>query len=247
MKTYYEILQVHQKASNDMIKAAYRALVKKYHPDNCKDSKLANEMMNAINEAYDVLSNPEKRKKYDEYLVYKSGNSHRTYEDYKMDEDYEYDGDDESDEDYTYHNQTKSSTTYERETSEYDDVTPFFSTWSEIKNNYIGAIVLFGVFKFLQWFGVGTFIKIALVVIFFIALSTALAETVCQITNNRRFRNGKRLLVISDSNSIMILFLTGFGCMMFNAYGVSNWISKLCGIIFVMSIINAFQILTKKG
>lgn len=67
--TWYEILQVTERASPEVIQMAYKALVKKYHPDVNKGFvEEANEMLKAINEAYDVLSDAEKRKQYDEFL-----------------------------------------------------------------------------------------------------------------------------------------------------------------------------------
>lgn len=63
-KTYYEILEVDKKASQDEIKSAYRRLVMLYHPDKNKLPE-AEEMFKGIAEAYSVLSDPGKRKQYD--------------------------------------------------------------------------------------------------------------------------------------------------------------------------------------
>ncbi len=65
-KDYYKVLGVDKKASQEEIKKAYRKLAVKYHPDKNKDNKAAEEKFKQINEANDVLSDPEKRKKYDE-------------------------------------------------------------------------------------------------------------------------------------------------------------------------------------
>ncbi|MBW1961830.1 MAG: J domain-containing protein [Deltaproteobacteria bacterium] len=64
-KDYYEILGVAKDADLKEIKEAYRNLAFRYHPDRCQDAKDAVEKMKAINEAYAVLSNPDKRKEYD--------------------------------------------------------------------------------------------------------------------------------------------------------------------------------------
>ncbi|HDJ99731.1 MAG TPA: molecular chaperone DnaJ [Firmicutes bacterium] len=66
-KDYYEILGVDRNATPEEIKRAYRKLVKKYHPDLHKDDPEAAKKMAEINEAYEVLSDPEKRKRYDMY------------------------------------------------------------------------------------------------------------------------------------------------------------------------------------
>lgn len=66
-RDYYETLGVSKGASADDIKSSFRKLARKHHPDLAKDKKAAEEKFKEINEAYEVLSDPEKRKKYDEY------------------------------------------------------------------------------------------------------------------------------------------------------------------------------------
>jgi DnaJ-class molecular chaperone len=66
-KDYYSIMGVSRNATDKEIKQAYRRLARKYHPDVNPGDKAAEEKFKEINEANDVLSDPEKRKKYDMY------------------------------------------------------------------------------------------------------------------------------------------------------------------------------------
>ncbi len=66
-KDYYQILGVSRTASEKEIKQAYRRLARKHHPDLNPGDKLAEVKFKEINAAYEVLSNPEKRKKYDQF------------------------------------------------------------------------------------------------------------------------------------------------------------------------------------
>ena len=65
-KNYYDVLGVARNASDVEIKKAFRKLARKYHPDVAKDKATAEEKFKEINEANEVLSDPEKRRKYDE-------------------------------------------------------------------------------------------------------------------------------------------------------------------------------------
>ncbi|MCU0353607.1 MAG: J domain-containing protein [Cytophagales bacterium] len=66
-KDYYKTLGVSKTATADEIKKAYRKLAVKYHPDKNKDDKQAEEKFKEVSEAYEVLGDPEKRKKYDAF------------------------------------------------------------------------------------------------------------------------------------------------------------------------------------
>lgn len=66
-KDYYEILGVSKSSSPEEMKKAYRRLARKYHPDVNKGDKKSEEKFKEISQAYDVLGDPEKRKKYDQF------------------------------------------------------------------------------------------------------------------------------------------------------------------------------------
>lgn len=64
---YYKVLDINKTASEADIKKAYRKLARKYHPDLNPDDEAAKKKFQQINEAHEVLSDPEKRKKYDQH------------------------------------------------------------------------------------------------------------------------------------------------------------------------------------
>lgn len=66
-RDYYEVLGVERSATADQIKSAYRKLAMKYHPDRNPDNPEAKEKFSEISEAYEVLSNAEKRQRYDQF------------------------------------------------------------------------------------------------------------------------------------------------------------------------------------
>ena len=66
-RDFYEILGINKSSSQDEIKKAYRKVAIKYHPDKNPDNKAAEEKFKEAAEAYEVLSNPEKKQKYDRF------------------------------------------------------------------------------------------------------------------------------------------------------------------------------------
>ena len=66
-RDFYEILGITKNASEDEIKKAYRTLAIKYHPDKNPDDKASEEKFKEAAEAYEILSNPEKRQRYNQY------------------------------------------------------------------------------------------------------------------------------------------------------------------------------------
>lgn len=67
--TYYDILRVSRHAAPEGVRSAYRALAQRYHPDKLPGNANAVQVMAALNEAYAVLSDPERRAHYDRSLV----------------------------------------------------------------------------------------------------------------------------------------------------------------------------------
>lgn len=83
---YYKVLEIDKKATDAEIKKAYRKLARKYHPDINPNDKEAEKKFKEINEANEVLSNAEKRKKYDAYgehwehaAEFEKANQHQRY------------------------------------------------------------------------------------------------------------------------------------------------------------------------
>ena len=66
-RDYYEVLGVDKSANEDALKKAYRKLAIKYHPDKNPGDAEAEEKFKEIAEAYDVLSDPQKRQRYDQF------------------------------------------------------------------------------------------------------------------------------------------------------------------------------------
>lgn len=94
-KDYYDVLGVDKGATKDEIKKAYKKLAKKYHPDLNQGDKKSEEKFQEINEAYEVLSDDEKRKKYDTF-----GSNYNMYDGMNFDPNqYGFSGDGNS---YTY-------------------------------------------------------------------------------------------------------------------------------------------------
>ena len=66
-RDYYEVLGINRSADKEAIKKAYRKMAKKYHPDSNEGNPDAEEKFKEVTEAYNVLSDPEKKKLYDQF------------------------------------------------------------------------------------------------------------------------------------------------------------------------------------
>ena len=66
-RDYYEVLGLQKGASEEEIKKAFRKMAMKYHPDKNPGNKEAEEKFKEVNEAYSVLSDPDKKSKYDRF------------------------------------------------------------------------------------------------------------------------------------------------------------------------------------
>lgn len=88
MSNLYEILEVSEKASKEVIDKAYHVLAKKYHPDlqEGNKKKSAEKKMQKLNEAYEIIGNEEKRKAYDEELKFKREEERRIEEQNRIEE-----------------------------------------------------------------------------------------------------------------------------------------------------------------
>ena len=68
-RDFYEVLGVDRNADDAALKRAYRKLAKKYHPDSHPGDKAAEEKFKEASEAYAILSDPDKRRQYDQFGV----------------------------------------------------------------------------------------------------------------------------------------------------------------------------------
>lgn len=78
MVTYYDILQVSRRAAPVGLRASYRKLAQKYHPDKLPGNADAERVMAMLNEAYGVLSDPERRAEYDRRISDERSRAQRT-------------------------------------------------------------------------------------------------------------------------------------------------------------------------
>ena len=75
-KDYFKILGISRNATDKEIKSAFRKLARKFHPDLHPHDEIAESEFKEINEAYEILSDEDKKKSYEEYLSYWSKNNY---------------------------------------------------------------------------------------------------------------------------------------------------------------------------
>jgi len=85
-KDYYKILGVSEHASPDEIRKAYRKLAKEYHPDKNPNNKQAEDKFKDVSEAYEVLRDPQKKEKYDQFRKYGSSGDFSGMSDINMED-----------------------------------------------------------------------------------------------------------------------------------------------------------------
>jgi curved DNA-binding protein CbpA len=78
--TYYDLLRVSHRARPEGVRAAYRRLAQRYHPDKMPSNPDAQRVMAALNEAYAVLSDPQQRARYDQSIAQAKLQRRRTHE-----------------------------------------------------------------------------------------------------------------------------------------------------------------------
>ena len=76
IRTHYDNLKVSRDAPDEVISAAYKSLAKKYHPDRNHGSKDAVRIMAIINESYEILRDPSKRKEHDQWIADQETSQH---------------------------------------------------------------------------------------------------------------------------------------------------------------------------
>jgi hypothetical protein len=79
MRTHYDNLKIAENAPDEVVKAAYRALCQRYHPDKNPGNKSAGRIMQILNDAYFTLSDQNRRRQYDDFLAKKRSESGRSY------------------------------------------------------------------------------------------------------------------------------------------------------------------------
>lgn len=76
-KDYYQVLGISKGAAQEDVRKAFRKLARQHHPDVAKDKKAAEAQFREINEAYEILGDPEKRRKYDEFEAHRQAGGGR--------------------------------------------------------------------------------------------------------------------------------------------------------------------------
>ncbi len=208
MKDYYKILEVTPDASQDVIKAAYKALVKKLHPDNGGDAEYYRVNIADINEAYDVLSDAEKKAAYDESYK-KGGFSESSYT---------------QNTEKTWHDNNMEPEGTVKKDSEYHDAVENIEFMA-------ATFILWQVFRF---FKLPNWAAVIAEILFVFYLSAVITFFAVRWINSRV--PGKAKWGDDDKTALSgVIWLSGIR-IIFNANSIDNWLAKVCMFLLVVCI-----------
>ena len=197
MKDYYEILEVMPDASLDVIKAAYRTLVKRMHPDNGGADKAEKKTIEDINEAYEVLSDIKKRAEYDR--------KRKAYT-------------------------CSPNDTIDKDMYAEEDENDKYARRKII--NIISSLIVWIIVQFLdipRWFEMAMAVGIIFVISDCVSLYIVRYVKTLGIIKNKWEEE--------DNNTLeSLLFFIGLQ-ILFRAYSISNWLTKICSILLIVDLI----------
>lgn len=220
MKNYYEILEITQDASPEVIKAAYKALVKKLHPDNNGDTQNRGKTIAEVNEAYGILSDSEKKKEYDEeiksYYEFESEQGpEKQYNSYSEESN-------SAKQEYDFYAQEESEKTEPEEDYEFTNI----NIIKEIKDGAVYSVVLFIAYKVLQYLHFRKWVLYICMIICAACLSFSVSSLFTCAVNKKLPIDQKWHNKEQENCAVFFAFL--YIRIIFRIYGISNWFTKFC-------------------